>query len=203
MTTLTFLGLTGGAGTTTLAAMTLLAHPGSERTLPELASHDPSTLEQRIGRSFPSVIGDRLITDAGRFTAQKLRSALHDGHAVLVAPVGARGDLAIDNATARLNQCDRRVLGPHVSVARVAVNGPVRMSRRENDSFVLPYDRLLAHGTPVNHMWHRLGRRTTDGMTRWHQILEDHLWRTQAAEPAVLAQLQTPDPDPDPWAQQG
>lgn len=202
MTTLTFLGLTGGAGTTTLAAMTLLAHPGSERTLPELASHDPATLEHRTGRSFPSVIGDRRITDAGRFTGPKLRSALHDGHAVLVAPVGARGDLAIDDTTARLDTGNRRVLGPHVSVVHVAVNGPVRNSHHENAAFVLPHDRLLAHGTPINDIWHRLGRRTTDAMNRWHQILEDHLWRTQPADPAVLAQLQTPEPDANPWTQQ-
>ncbi|GAA1485695.1 hypothetical protein [Brachybacterium fresconis] len=201
MTTLTFLGLTGGAGTTTLVAMTLLAHPGSERTLPELASHDPATLEQRVGRSFPTVIGDRRITDAGRFTPQKLHGALHDGHAVLVSPVGARGDLAIDNATAHLGQGSRRVLGPHVSVARIAVNGPVRIPRHEYDSFALPYDRLLAHGTPINALWERLGRRTTDAMSRWHQILEDHLWRTQPADAAVLDQLQEPAPEASPWTQ--
>lgn len=203
MTTLTFLGVTGGAGTTTLAAMTLLAHPGSERTLPELASHDPATLERRIGRAFPSVIGDRRITDAGRFSLPKLRSALLDGHVVLVAPTGTRGDLAIEEATRGLEAGTRKVLGPHVSIVRVASNGPVRRVATHDDAtFVLPYDRLLAYGTPMNDLWHRLSRRTEHSMGRWNQILEVHLWRTQPADPDVLEQIRGPEPRTNPWTQQ-
>lgn len=202
MTTLTFLGLTGGAGATTLVAMTLLAHPGSERTLPELTSHDPATLERRIGHAFPSVIGQRRIADAGRYSARKLHTALRDGHAVLVAPLGARGDRAVDDAIRGLDTTDRRILGPHVSIARVAVNGPMRDPAHAAAPFVLPYDHLLAHGTPLNGTWHRVSRRTDRAMTRWNQLLEDHLWRTRPLHPSILETVQNRDESPNPWTQQ-
>lgn len=203
MTTLTFLGLTGGAGATTLVAMTVLAHPGSERTLPELTSHDPATLEQRIGQAFPSVIGKRRIADAGRYSTHKLHTALRDGHAVLVAPLGARGDRAVDDAIHNFDATDRRVLGPHVSIARVAVNGPMNTTTHPPETFILPYDRLLAHGTPLIGMWHRLSRRTDHAMIRWNQLLEDHLWRTRPLPPGVLETLQNRHESPNPWTQQG
>lgn len=201
MTTLTFLGLTGGAGTTTLVAMTLLAHPGTQRTLPELTSHDPATLEQRIGHPFPSVIGDRRIADAGRFSPQKLDSALREGHAVLVAPLGARGDRAIIQATRGLDTASHRILGPHVSIARVASNGPMRRAPHEPSDFVLPYDRLLAHGTPLSGVWLRLGRHTDRAMFRWTQQLEDHLWHTRPVDPDILEELRNPEGASNPWTQ--
>lgn len=203
MTTLTFLGLTGGSGTTALVALTLLTHPGSTSTLPELTSFDPATLERRIGHPFPSVIGDRHIADAGRYSVPKLHTALQDGHAVLVAPLGARGDRAVAHATDGLELPHRRILGPHVTTARVGVNGRTRTTPLDAETAVLPYDRHLAHGTPLHEIQHRLGRRTHQALARWNQRLEDHLWHTRPLEPGLLAELQRSPSHPNPWTQPG
>lgn len=201
MTTLTFLGLTGGAGTTTLVALSLLGHSGGAEDLPEIASHDPEVLERRVGAPFPTVIGERRIREGGRFSHEKVMAALATGHVVLVAPVGSKGDAVVDRTVEELAAPGPRLIGPHVTIARSAVHGPARRgSGHGQDHFTMPYDPVLAHGMPISGAWDRFSRPTHKAIERWVQMLEDHQWRSRPTTVSPAAGLARHAP-PNPWTQ--
>ncbi|MFT3888473.1 MAG: hypothetical protein QM713_09975 [Arachnia sp.] len=169
MATLTFLGASGGAGTTTLAALSLHLLAENDLRLPVLIAAEADAFNARLG-IVPQAVratGHELV-DAGRYTTAKAAAALAQGRLVLVGAHTPRGVAAHDDAlaeiTARFGQAG---IGRTLPVLCASFGG--RPPAVEDQRIAIPFDPRLAPGGDVSEALPALRSRTL-GMLRQHWL---------------------------------
>lgn len=197
MTRVTVLGVTGGAGATTLAALIHLAYRGDPQRRPALNAHDAVAMRARLGSEPHPASRLRSVADAGRFTPQRMDAAIAAGVLLLAAPVSAGGDEALARvlarAGARLSSEQLRAIG----VVRVAVHGPrtgAAAARPVPAMLLLPFDRALAAGVGIEAVWSRLAPATRSAVRQLAGQLERSVWGV--GRPAGTGRAPGPDPPP-------
>jgi hypothetical protein len=176
MTTLTFLGASGGAGTTTVAALSwhLLAETGLR--LPAVVTADTAGFTARLGYTPPAVAasGNELI-DGGRYSAGKA-AASGQGWLVLVGAHTRNGEIALQDAladlTARLGPAGLERTWPVLCAAF----GPSRPTTSALPAVHFPFDRRLAAGAAVAATLPQLQRRSQDFLRRQWLPLLRHIY---------------------------
>ncbi|WP_028709281.1 hypothetical protein [Propionicicella superfundia] len=172
MTTLTFLGTCGGAGATTLAALSvhLLAEHGIR--IPVLIAHDPAAFNERLGEppQTTQASADELV-DGGRYTAAKATAALGQGTLALVGAHTPHGTATLDDAladiTARFGQTG---FGRTIPVLCATYGRPSPLAAPE--AVRIPFDPSLGPGGPAADVTPVLRARTRTVLhQRWVPIL--------------------------------
>lgn len=197
MSRVTVLGVCGGAGTTTLAALIHLAYRGDPQRRPALSAHDTAAMRARLGSEPHPASRLRSVADAGRFAPQRLDAAIAAGVLLLAAPVSAGGDEALARVLARagtrLSPERLRAIG----VVRVAVHGSrtgADLARPAPAMLLLPFDRALAAGVGIETVWRRLAPATRGAVRQLAGRLERSVW---GATPPVRPD-RAPGPAPPP-----
>ncbi|MDN5558880.1 MAG: hypothetical protein L0G23_05510 [Ruaniaceae bacterium] len=150
MSTLTFLGASGGSGTTTLAAISahMLAENGMR--LPALIAEDFEAFSARLGTPPRGVqrSGDELV-DGGRYATRKAAAALAQGTLVLVSALAPRGVAALDEALAAVGAEFGGAARERTVLVQCESFGPP-VGSPHPDAVRVPFDRALAPGGPIS-----------------------------------------------------
>lgn len=176
MSTLTFLGASGGCGATTLVALSLHLFAEYDLPAPTVLGEDVTALHARRGdvaRSPRSV--DLQIVDAGRFSRRKAATAVGAGRLILVGTRTREGVEARQRARASIVEEFGGADLPRVTEVVCETFGRQEQLDAEG-ALIMPFDRALAAGGPVSvaipSLSHR-ARRTLDDewgpfLRRWH-----------------------------------
>lgn len=170
MNTLTFLGASGGAGTTTLAAISvfLLAEHGMRA--PIMVAEESMAFNARLGvpPQTMQAIGGELI-DGGRYTAGKASAAFGQGRLVLVGAHTPNGIAAQDDALADIKaRYGQAGIERTLPVLCAAFGGPLPPT----DRLRIPFDSSLAPGGAVSDALPALSKRTrTELRQQWVPVL--------------------------------
>lgn len=176
MTTISMLGVTGGAGATTLAALTAMTLDAERARLPVIVGHDQDALVARLGDAPAASDSNHEVLDAGRVTSLAITRALADGRVVLVAPASAVGDAAVRMAIDAIRLRIGDAVPGTVAVARVDVHGGGRpLDLGDVATIDIAYDPALALGVPVLAVRDRLRARTIADARRWCVALTETL----------------------------
>lgn len=172
MTTLTFLGTSGGSGTTTLAALSVLLLAEHGARIPTVVAEDPKSFDLRLGTLASPVRGSgHQLVDGGRYQAGKAAAAIEQGRLILVGASTPQGIAAFDGALADLGQR----FGPSGLERTVPVLcasfGP---SSALSNRLTIPFDPRLAFGAPVTSTLPSLRPRTKSALhMRWLPVVHD------------------------------
>lgn len=174
MTTVTFLGASGGVGTTTLAALSLHLLAAGSMPVPAVIAEDTTAFDQRSAIRQGSIPGHELV-DGGRYDESKAAAALGRGYLVLV---GAQSVHGVKTLELRLADVATR-FGSGGQMRSVPVITSAFGRRRTSSHDVpvqmrLPYDRALAAGGSLSVALPRLGARTRSTLAqRWTPWLRE------------------------------
>ena len=173
MTTVTFLGASGGTGTTTLAALSLHLLISHGVRLPTVIAEDSAAFDRRFGLALPPAPASaHQLVDGGRYDERKAASALTNGYLVLV---GAQSTLGVNALHERVTDVTAR-FGPGAEPRTVPVINSAFGRRRSSShdgpvQMRLPYDSALAAGGPLSvampHLSARARAALAQRWTRW------------------------------------
>lgn len=151
MSTITFLGCSGGCGTTTLAALTVAILADERAAMPALTAENPTAFAQRLGSVPP--LGPRpgaALHDGGRFSTQKAGAALAQGTLILVGADTDSGVAALERASTAITTAFGADGGSRTFPIIVAAFGaPLTAGRTRSSAVHIPFDRALAPGRPI------------------------------------------------------
>lgn len=174
MSSLTFLGASGGAGTTTLASVSvhLLAEHGLP--VPAIVAEQAAVFNVRLGTPVTAAqsSSDELI-DGGRYSAPKASAALTQGRLVLVGAATHRGIDALNGALDDLAEHEgASSLDGVIPVLCASFRAAPALT--EGGHLVIPYDRALAQGGSLSDAFPRVGRRTRAALaSAWLSVLRE------------------------------
>ncbi len=170
MTTVTFLGTSGGAGVTTLAALSVHLIADAGLRMPALVADDAVVFHARMG-AVPrarQTTTDELI-DGGAYALARASAALSQGQLVLVAPATESGMIAQDEALSAIAARFGRPGMERTVAVRCATFGP---APRATEQLCLPFDAWLAPGGAISEVFARLGGRTRQVLRQeWAPVL--------------------------------
>lgn len=172
MTTVTFLGASGGVGTTTLAALTLHLLATNSIRLPAVIAEDAAAFDQRSGLLLPPVpAGGHQLIDGGRYDERKAADAFAHGYLVLVSAQTSTGITALDATLDDITTRFGTAVGPRTLPVLSASHGRRRAVHDNPVQMRLPYDAALAPGGPLTVAMPHLSARTRATLaqrwTRW------------------------------------
>lgn len=169
MTTVTFLGASGGTGTTTLAALTLHLLATHSIRLPAVAAADTSAFGQRSGLLLPPApAGGHQLIDGGRYDEHKAATALAHGYLVLVGALTPAGITALDTTLVDIATRSGDAVGPRILPVLSAAYGRRRAVHDAPVQMRLPFDGALAAGGSLSVAMPRLNARTRATLAqRW------------------------------------
>lgn len=147
MSSLTFLGTSGGSGTTTLAALSVLLLAEQGMSVPAVVAEDAEVFNFRFGTLSSPVRGSgHELADGGRYHAGKATVAIEHGHLVLVGASTPHGVSALEDTLSDVAQrFGASALERTVPVLCSSFGRPSAASSRLN----IPFDPRLALGTPL------------------------------------------------------
>ena len=161
MTTLTFLGAHGGAGTTTMAALSLHLMAMNGIPVPSWRSHDRPVFAARVGTApFPAVPAQNELVDGGRYSARAASEAFSSGSVVLVGARTPRGLSQLDDALADIAAKFGRSGYERLIVVVNAAYGASSL-RMSDPAVAVPFDRRLAAGGALQPGLEGIGKRTS------------------------------------------
>jgi len=172
MSSLTFLGASGGAGTTTLAALSVLLLVEQGSRIPTVVAENPTAFDGRLG-PLPSPVrgnGHELI-DGGRYREGKVAAAIEQGRLVLVGASTPQGIIALDTALADVAQ--------RFGAAGVERTVPVLCSSFGRSPAVtgrlcIPFDARLVPGAPLTTSLPLLRAQTKNTLQmQWLPVVRD------------------------------
>lgn len=177
MTAVTFLGASGGVGTTTLAAISVHLLAAHSIRLPSVIAEDTVAFDQRSGLALaPAPAGGHELVDGGRYDEHKAAAALTRGYLVLVGAQSPAGITAQDATLADITTRFGAAVGPRIVPVLSAAHGRRRAVHDTPVQMRLPFDTALAAGGPLTLAMPRLHTRTRAALaqrwTRW--VLETY-----------------------------
>lgn len=171
MTTVTFLGASGGTGTTTLAALTLHLLTTHNIRLPTVIAEDAAAFDQRSGlQLLPSPRGGHQLIDGGRYDEHKAATALTRGYLVLVGAHTREGMAALtDSVSEVIDRFGADANRRNIPVVVSAFGRRRATSREMPVQMRLPFDSALATGGPLPLAMQRLSSGTKSTLRqRWN-----------------------------------
>lgn len=175
MTALTFLGASGGSGTTTLAALSV-ALLGAERgAMPVLSAENPIFFAARVGVTTRNTTASTsALIDGGRYRTEQASVALNQGTLVVVGTPTRTGLTALDSVLTDIAAhfgdagVSRTVPVLIESFGRPASGQPTGSARA-----LIPFDKALAPGGPVSDAFASLSPRTVTALrAQWLPLLQ-------------------------------
>lgn len=145
MSSVTFLGASGGCGTTTLAALSVLMLAEHTSRVPTAVAEDAAAFDARLG-ALPSGIrgsGDELV-DGGRFSTGKAAAALSQGRLVIVGADTPQGTAALGRALADIAARFGGAGAERTTPVLCAAFGRPSASASDASRIRIPFDRRLA-----------------------------------------------------------
>lgn len=174
MSTLTFLGASGGCGATTLAAISVHLLAENDMRLPVLIAAEADGFNARLGVVPQGVraTGNEFV-DAGRYTTAKAAAALAQGRLVLVGAHTPRGVAAQDDALAEISaRFGQAGIGRTLPVLCASFGRP--RPAVDDQRLLIPFDPRLAPGGPVSDALAVLRSRTQGALRQhWLPILRE------------------------------
>lgn len=182
MTRVTMLGVTGGAGTTTIAALLHLRYRNSPNTRPSLSARDMSALRARLGGDPAPAPPHRSIVDAGRASPQRIDAAVTNGVLLLITPRTANGQEGLRRALANAKQWLPPERLRAIAIIYTNVHSPRTpgIDPRQPPMATFDHDPALAAGTELMRTWHRIAPATHTAIGELATRLERSVWTTPA-----------------------
>ncbi len=172
MSTLTLLGTSGGAGVTTLTALSTHLMIARGARLPRIESTRRSDIVDRLGTvpAMPTTSQDVLV-DGGRYRLSVVAEALGRGAVVLVGADTRHGLKALESALGEIGAQFGEAGRARVLPLACASFG-TSVSHRGSSLMRIPFDRALAPGTGVSAAMPRLSRAMHGAIdTHWTPVL--------------------------------
>lgn len=183
MTHVTMLGVTGGAGTTTLAALLHLRYRNTPNTRPSLSAHNTTALHNRIGSDPAPASPHRSILDAGRANPQRLHTAITNGVLLLITPLTTTGHEALHRTLTDAKQHVPPERLRAIAIIYTNTHNPrtprtPRTHPQQPAIATLPHDPALATGTHLITTWNRITPATHTTINELATRLERSVWAT-------------------------
>ena len=172
MTSLTFLGASGGSGTTTLAALSVLILVEQGARIPTVVAEDAKSFDVRLGTLSSPVRGSgHELVDGGRYQPGKAAAALEQGRLVLV---GASTPQGIAHLESRLSDVAQRFGAAGVERTVPVLCAAFGSSSDVADRLFIPFDPRLAVGAPLTATLPSLRARTKNALNKqWLPVVRE------------------------------
>lgn len=172
MTSLTFLGTSGGTGTTTLAALSVLLLVEQGSRIPTVVAEDAQSFDLRLGTLSSPVRGSgHELVDGGRYQAGKAAAAIEQGRLVLVGASTPQGVAALESG---LSDVAQRFGAPGVERTLSVLCSAFGRSPAVAGRVSIPFDTRLAVGAPLTTTLPSLRPRTKTALNmQWLPVVRE------------------------------